>query len=117
MTKVLFRQAAVEESNRDGREGELLRLETTWGTWTYRIALIGALAALIFTVVFDIHQYASGPAVVRVEGRRTLISALPGTVEAVHVQPGQHVVKDQLLVTMSAVVEEAELRRATSEFQ
>jgi membrane fusion protein (multidrug efflux system) len=117
MNAKLFRQAAIEQHARSGRDGDILRLDRTWVTWTFRLILLGAVAAVVFIAVFDVSEYASGPAVVRVDGRRALVTMLPGIVETVHVQPGEHVAKDQALVTLSSVTEEAELKRATSEYQ
>jgi membrane fusion protein (multidrug efflux system) len=114
----MFRQAAIAHQAGGHRpEGDILRLETRWTTWSVRIVLSGVLAALVFSVVFDVTEWASGTAIVRVEGRRPLVTLIAGVVEAVHVQPGQHVEKDQILLTMSAPMEEAEHRRAATEFQ
>jgi membrane fusion protein (multidrug efflux system) len=117
MTPNLFRQAALEQHARNGRDGDILRLDRTWVTWTYRLVLLGALAAVVFIIVFDVNEYASGAAIFRLEGRRPLVSMFAGTVDRVHVQPGQHVTKDQPIVTLSSMAEEAELKRATAEFQ
>lgn len=117
MTFQLFRKAALEHMAGERREGDLLRLETPWTTWSYRIVGIAAIAALVFIVVFDVNEYATGGAIIRVEGRRPLVTMVAGVVETVHVDPGQHVEKDQILVTISAAAEEGEYRRANTEFQ
>jgi membrane fusion protein (multidrug efflux system) len=64
-----------------------------------------------------VHEYASGPAVVRVDGRRTLAAAFPGTVEVVEAQPGQHVKQGDVLVRFRDVEQAAELRRVSTEFE
>ncbi|WP_394820689.1 efflux RND transporter periplasmic adaptor subunit [Pendulispora albinea] len=116
MIPQLFRKAAVERHG-GAREGDLLRLETKWTSWSFRLVLIAGLVALAFIIVFDVNEYATGPAIVRVEGRRPLVTMVAGIVETVHVQSGQHVEKDQVLVTVSAPAEQAEYRRASREFQ
>lgn len=114
----LFRQAAIEHhAGGDRGDGDILRIETRWTSWSVRIVVGGLLAALLFSVLFDVSEYATGTAVVRVEGRRPLVTMIPGVVEAVHVQPGQHVEKDQVLATLSAPQEEAEQKRAMTEFR
>ncbi|WP_394844474.1 HlyD family efflux transporter periplasmic adaptor subunit [Pendulispora brunnea] len=99
------------------REGDVLRLETSWTTWSFRVVLAAAVATVIGIAIFDVTEYARGPAIVRVEGRRPLVTTVAGVVETVHVQPGQRVEKDQALVTLSAPMEEAEYRRANTEFR
>jgi membrane fusion protein (multidrug efflux system) len=118
MSAGIFREAALEHhAEGDQKSGEILRLEKKWLTWSVRLILGAALAALVFSVVFDVTEYASGTAIVRIEGRRPVVTLISGVVETVHVQPGQHVEKDQVLVTLSSALEEAEHRRARSEFQ
>jgi multidrug resistance efflux pump len=114
--KNIFRREALEHHIRGRAEGDILRFDTRWLTWTHRIVLLALAATLAYVVVFDVSEYASGKAFVRVEGRRAVTAAYSGTVEAVLVQPGQHVEKGQVLVTMTAQMEQAELRRATEEF-
>jgi multidrug resistance efflux pump len=113
----IFRREAIEAHASERTEGDVLRFDSTWTTWSVRVVIGAALCTLLYVVLFDVSEYASGFAIVRVEGRRPLITAFAGTVEAVHVQPGQHVEKDQILVTLTTVHEEAELRRASAEFE
>ncbi len=112
----IFRKEALDEYVGERLEGDILRFDTRWLTWTYRIVLGVVAAAILYVVLFDVNEYASGVAFVRVEGRRALPAVYAGTVESVLVAPGQHVEKGQILVTMSAQAEEAELRRANAEF-
>ena len=115
----MFRRAALDHRSggEQGKEGDVLRIETRWTTWSVRVVIAGILTAIAFCLVCDVSEYASGTAVVRVEGRRPLVTTLNGIVDAVYAQPGQHVEKDQVLLTLSAALEEAEHRRATTEFQ
>jgi membrane fusion protein (multidrug efflux system) len=83
---------------------------------TYHFAWIATAAALVFVCLFSVHEYASGPAVVRVDGRRTISATIPATVEAVLVRPGQHVAAGALLASMYDAEEAAELRRTSTEF-
>jgi membrane fusion protein (multidrug efflux system) len=116
MSRGIFRQEALEHHAGRGLEGDILRFDTRWLRWTYRIVLAGIAAALLYIVVFDVNEYASGIAFVRVEGRRVVATPFAGTVEAVFVQPGQHVQKGQLMATMAPNAEDGELRRAATEY-
>lgn len=114
--KSLFRKEALDHYVGQRMEGDILRFDTRWLTWTYRIVVAAAAAAVLYVILFDVSEYASGVAFVRMEGRRPLTTLYPGTVETVHVEPGQHVEEGQVLVTLSAQNEEAELARANEEF-
>ena len=100
MSPKIFRQEAIEHHAGRGLEGDILRFDERWLRWTYRIVLAGLVAAVLYVVLFDVNEYASGIAFVRVEGRRTVATPFAGTIESVFVQPGQHVQKGQLLATM-----------------
>lgn len=113
----IFRREALAHHAGEQRHGDLLRFETRITRWTFRVILAAALAAFVYVVFFDVSEYSAGIAMVRLEGRRAITATIAGTVEAVHVQPGQHVKKGQVLVTLSAVMEEAEMRRANAEFE
>lgn len=112
----IFRREALDHYIGARLEGDVLRFDLRWLTWTYRIVASAMVGALLYIVLFDVNEYASGVAFVRVEGRRGLTTEHGGVVENVFVQPGEHVTKGQVLVTMSAKAEESELNRATTEF-
>src|SRR5215831_16173276 len=90
-SRELFRREAVAHHAAARREGDILRLDARWQGWTYHLVWIVTLAALAFVGVASVHDYATGPAVVRVDGRRTLTATIPATVEEVLVRPGQQV--------------------------
>jgi multidrug resistance efflux pump len=116
MSKGIFRKEALEHYVGQRFEGDILRFDTRWLTWTYRIVAAAMGAAVLYIVLFDVSEYASGVGFIRMEGRRALTTLYAGTVETVHVQPGQHAEAGQVLVTLTAQTEEAELRRASAEF-
>lgn len=112
----LFRAAALDERARWGDEGDILRTDKRPVKWAYRLLAIVAAVSLAFICIFDVHEYASGAAVVRVEGRRAVTATHPGTVEAVLVQPGQHVEAGAVLVRFYDAEERAQLARVATEF-
>ena len=113
----LFRPEAVEYRAAREHESDILRIDKRWTRWTFRLTGLTAVIAIAFAVVVPVREYASGPAVVRVDGRRELTAVIPGTVDRLLVQPGQHVEAKDLLVEMNRDLEEAELTRTTNEFE
>ncbi|RPH56284.1 HlyD family efflux transporter periplasmic adaptor subunit [bacterium] len=85
--------------------------------WTYRLLLGVVVAGLVFSLVFKVREYASGPAVVRLGGRTDLTATTDGTVSEVAVQPGQRVESGRLLVRFYGAREAAELERIERELE
>ena len=82
----LFRPAAINRRAQAEQECDLLRIVGRWARLTMRLVLISALTVIVFVCVVPVREYASGPAVVRMEGRRVVTSLLPGTIENVIVR-------------------------------
>ena len=114
----LFREEAVEHWIEAGQKpGDVLRLSPGWLTWTYRLLLAVVVAALLYSVVGRVNEYATGPAMVRLGGRQEITANAPGTVTAVAVAPGERVAPGQLLVRFHGAEEAADLRRIEQEFE
>ena len=94
-----------------------MRLSPRWARWSYWLLLFALVAAGVFSAVGRVHEYASGPAVIRVEGRLDLTARFDGTVAAVSVQPGQRVIEGQPLVQFFMEQERAERERLQKEFE
>lgn len=114
----IFREEALEHHVRgiDDR-GHLLQIAPDWTTWAYRLLVVFFVAAAVFSVVGTIPEYASGPAVVRLEGQTDVTAKIAGTVESVEVRPGQRVEAGELMARLYGAAEEAELDRARREFE
>lgn len=114
----LFRQEALEHYFQDlNDQGHLLQLSPRWTQWTYPVLLSLVAAALVFSLVASVHEYADGAALVRVEGRDDIVAPLSGTVSAIEVRPGQRVDAGDLLVGLYSAQEAAELERLEREFE
>ena len=114
----LFREEAVEHHNVGLRgEGDVLRVDPGWMRWTYRLLVCVLVAGLVFTLVARVHDYAEGPAVVRLGGRSDLTATEDGTVSQVLAAPGQRVAAGTLLVRFYDARETAELQRIDHEFE
>ena len=79
------------------------------------IALL--VCAGLYSLLGTIPEYASGPAVVKVEGRSDLTPQQPGIVASVNVKPGQRVEAGQPLVSFLSQEETATLERIQREFE
>jgi membrane fusion protein (multidrug efflux system) len=86
-------------------------------TLTYRFVSVVLASAIAYLAVGTLSEYATGPAVVRVEGRIDLTATAAGTVASLEAQPGQRVEASQLLVRFYDASESAELDRINREFE
>lgn len=113
----IFRSEAVSSHEGYQGDGTILRLSPSWTRWSYWL-LVGVLVAgVAFTCLGSIHEYAEGPAVVRVEDRADVTARSDGTVASVEVRPGQRVKTGDLLVRFYLAQETAEFDRVNKEFE
>ncbi|MCY1077790.1 efflux RND transporter periplasmic adaptor subunit [Archangium lansingense] len=115
----LFRKEALEHHQRGVQppKGDVLRLSPAWTVWAYWLLVAVLAEAFVLGVVGTISEYASGPALVRLEGRTDLTVPMASMVAQVHVQPGQRVREGALLVSFQAEEERSALTRLQSEFE
>ena len=116
MTEI-FRKEALEALEEGGELGAPLQLTAGWLAATYWVVLILVAVALTYGVLGTVSEYARGPAVVRVDGRTDLTAIANGTVQSIDVRPGQHVVRNQIVVRFHAARELADLDRLHHEFE
>jgi biotin carboxyl carrier protein len=113
-----YRKEAVEYSRKAGREhGDVLHLSPAWTRWSYCLIVSLLLSGLLYCLFGRVYEYATGPAVIRVEGRSDLTIHMPGVVVSVEVTPGQRVEAGQTLVTFAAEEEEISLERLEREIE
>ncbi|HKD41642.1 MAG TPA: HlyD family efflux transporter periplasmic adaptor subunit [Myxococcaceae bacterium] len=113
----LFRKEALDyhQGSTEAR-GSVLQISPAWLRYAYWVLVAVAIGGAIFSTVATVNEYASGPAVVRVQGRTDLTAKAPGTVGSVDVVPGQRVYQGMVLVRMYTAQEAGELERLTKEF-
>ncbi|HEX6838278.1 MAG TPA: HlyD family efflux transporter periplasmic adaptor subunit [Polyangia bacterium] len=111
-----YRRAAIAYHGGREQKGALLRLSPGWARWAYWLLLATVIVAGAYSVLGRAFGYASGPAVIRIEGRVDLTAKVDGTVASVSVQPGQRVSAGQPLVRFFMEQDEAELERLQKEF-
>jgi multidrug efflux pump subunit AcrA (membrane-fusion protein) len=113
----IFREEALRHHEGAQQEGDILRISPAWTRWTYWTLLGLLLAGLVYSVLGTLPEYASGPALVKVEGQSHLTVDLPGIVSSVEVRPGQRVEKGQALVSFRSQEETVSLERTQREFE
>lgn len=113
----LYREEALRAREEQGAEAELMRISPYWGNLAFWIILASVGSSIVFSMVTRIDEYASGPAVVRLDGRTELTARASGTVAEVLVQPGQRVEAGQVLVRFYDAQESADAARAKHEFE
>ena len=111
----LFRREALEHHAGGRQSGDVLRFDSVWVRIAYRLVGVALVAALVFSVFFHVDEYASGPAVVRLDGRRMVTSTVAAPVESIEARPGQWVEAGDVLVRFVAN-DEMGLARASAEF-
>lgn len=113
----LFREEALEASSRGFSErGKVLRNTPGWTRWTWATLVTGFFAGLLFLLMGRMHDYASGPAVVRVGERVEVTSHLAAAVTSVLVAPAQVVTQGQPLVRFYGAPEASEIANLEEEF-
>jgi membrane fusion protein (multidrug efflux system) len=112
----LFRREALERYQALDEANDPLRISPSWTRWTYWSLLAALAAALLFSAVGEVKEYASGIAVVWMGTRDDITAEAAGTVGAVEVTPGQRVSPGQVLVRLHEAQEAAELARLDQEF-
>jgi membrane fusion protein (multidrug efflux system) len=110
-----FRAEAVEFHRRGGAKGDVLRLTPRAFFWTHWLLVAAFGAGLCFAFVSQIDEYASGPAVVYIDGLYEVTAPRPAVIGAVEVDPGQRVAADQVLVRLHSSGEAAELESVERE--
>jgi membrane fusion protein (multidrug efflux system) len=98
-------------------QGGLVKYDRKWTQWAYVMVFLAALGAFAFCCLFSINDYASGPAVVRVDGKRAVTTPAGGIVESFNVRPGQVVKEGDLLVRIHDADEIAEVKRSRAEYE
>lgn len=117
-TGEIFRREAVEHHLRGlEAEGHPLQISPSWTDWVYRLLLAACLAAILFSILAPIHEYAAGPAVVRSAGRIDVTAVAAGTVEEVMAPIGRSVRAGDLLVRLDAGTARAELEETRKNYE
>ena len=105
----LFRDEALTYHLCGSRaRGDVLHLSPRW---TYWFLVLVSVAGSLCGVFGSIHEYATGIAVIRDEGRTMVTAITGGTITAIAVQPGQQVETGQMLLQLNDMQEKIALER------
>jgi len=113
----IFREEALRHHEGSQQDGDVLRISPSWTRWTYWSLLALLVAALGYSLLGTLPEYATGPAVVKVEGQSHLTVDTPGIVSSVEVRPGQRVEPGTPLVSFRSQEETVSLERIQREFE
>lgn len=113
----LYRREALEYRAGAQHEAHLLNLSPAWTRRTYGMVVAMCSLSLLFTSVAQLHEYASGLALIQTEGRTDVIARSSGTIETLSVRPGQRVAAGQILGRLYSRGEAAELMRIDREIE
>ncbi|MEM6796513.1 MAG: GAF domain-containing protein, partial [Acidobacteriota bacterium] len=114
----LFRREALEAQARGFSErGRILQNTRGWTEWTWRLLLSGFLAALLFTVIGRMHDYAAGPAVVRIGQRIDVTAPVGAPVTSVEVRALQQVRAGDPLVRLFGAPQASQIANLEAEFE
>lgn len=112
----LFRSEAIAHHEGGEKLGDVLRLDPKWSRITGTLLGAAVLGFFLFIALVGVDDYASGPVVIRVDGRRMITSTTATAVEAVLVSAGQWVEQGQEVVRLKDAEEKSELLRAERDF-
>ena len=113
----MFRQEAIEHLVRRGQRGDVVRVHPGWVHAAYWTVVLSIGAIIAFASVAEVHQYAEGPAVVRVSGRTDVTSFEGGTITSLEVNVGQEVAEGQELARLHDTEQAARLHAREIEFE
>ena len=105
----LFRAEALSAHRGGARMGDPINLTPGWLGVAYWVIAWTLVAFLTYSSIASVVEYAEGPALVRIDGRRDLVSVTGGSVMDVDVEPGQAVEPGQVLARLYSGAEEQEL--------
>ena len=113
----LFRDEAVaHHAGAEAELGDVVRFEPRWARLVTSLLVSAVVAFFVFIAVVGVDDYASGPVVIRVDGRRLLTAASATAVDAVSVTAGTWVESGREVVRMKDDDERNELVRAEKDF-
>jgi multidrug resistance efflux pump len=112
----LFRREAIEAQRVRNSDGEALTLDPRANAWGFVLLCAGLGFFLFFVCVGRINEYATGPAIVQLDGGTALTATLGGLVSQVKVKPGDRVSSGDELVRFHSADELSELEASSREF-
>lgn len=113
----LFRREAIEhQASRNALRAEVLNIGPASVEWGFRLACVVIVVALLYVTLGRLNEYATGPGLVRLDGRISMTAPQAALVTHVEVSPGDAVKQGDVLVRFYASGEAAELEAASREF-
>ncbi|GAB4195392.1 MAG: hypothetical protein Tsb002_27840 [Wenzhouxiangellaceae bacterium] len=114
---VFRREALAQFVSSESDDSPVLAYNDKLTQWTYWLLLAGLISLIAYLFIGRIHDYATGPGVIRASGSSELNAQSQGTVSEVLVRPGESISQDQPLLRLYQGRELAELRQLEEEFR
>jgi multidrug resistance efflux pump len=105
----IFREEALAHHTRGGLRGDVLQLTPRSFFWVHWLLIVLASAIIVFAFIGQLDEYATGPAVVRIEGRDEITAPISAVIERVLVNPGDRVKVGDVLLRFDASPETAQV--------
>jgi membrane fusion protein (multidrug efflux system) len=116
MDPTTFRPAALQSYAKRAKQGRILRLSPAWVDRTFWVLIAAVVAAIAYVTIGKASEYASGPAVVRLDSRTEVPIKADGVIAAVLVKPGDRVDAGTPVVQLDETVQTAEFKSALREY-
>ena len=110
-------EAIAHHAAGQGERGRPLEISPGWTRWVFRLLISVLAVAAAFVGLGSIHEYALGPAVVRLGDRLDVPAKRGGIITAVEVEAGERVAAGDLLARFDSESEVAELARIHAELE
>jgi HlyD family secretion protein len=113
----IFRAEALQHHHQADFYGEVLLISPAWVRWAGWVVAAAVVLPLAFAILGSTHEYATGPAILRVDDRVDVRARSSESVSVLNVAPGIRVKRGDILLRFYAAPEEAAVERAEHEFQ
>lgn len=113
----IFREEALDALQSSDQEGALVKLVPGWSRYAYWFILLIVVGGLAYAAAASVTEFASGPAVVRVDQRLDVTTALGGVVLEVAVHSGDRVKPGDVLMRFQSTQELQDLQRIKRDMQ
>lgn len=114
----LFRREAIEaQAHGFSERGRVLQNTGGWTEWTWMVLLTGFVTAGLFLLLGRMHDYAAGPAVIRVGQRVDVSAPADAAVVRIDVEPLEQVVAGQPLLRLDGAPQASQIADLEEAFE
>jgi len=111
----VFRQEALDYQDHVETNGKLLWGVPLWLTWSHWLIVLFLSIGIAYVLLAKVHEVVTGPAVIRVTNKITVLALSSGVVATVVVVPGDRVMTGDLMATLQGEPGDSLLTRMREE--